>query len=138
MLKAAIAQVLSMAAQPHDLPCCTMEVANRVWSGRVRVLEETNNEATERKQSKARDARAAEAGAAGAAARAGKIGVTQREGERERWMDGGSEISRTSARSHSALQLPGCSRPEDGEVLYLERSLLHNTWTDAQQPRGEG
>lgn len=53
-------------------------------------------------------------------------------------MDGGSEISRTSARSHSALQLPGCSRPEDGEVLYLERSLLHNTWTDAQQPRGEG
>jgi len=29
--------------------CCTMEVANRVWSGRVRVLEETNNEATERK-----------------------------------------------------------------------------------------
>lgn len=46
----------------------------------VRVLEEANNEATERKQSKARDARAA--GAGGAAARAGK--VTQREGERER------------------------------------------------------
>jgi hypothetical protein len=84
MLKAPIAQVLSMAAQPHDLPCCTMEVANRVWSGRVRVLEETNNEATERKQSKARDARAAGAGAAGAAARAGKVGVTQRERERER------------------------------------------------------
>jgi hypothetical protein len=65
-----------------------MEVANRVWSGRVRVLEETNNEATERKQSKARDARAA--GAAGAAARAGKVGVTQREGEREisGWMEG--------------------------------------------------
>lgn len=55
-----------------------------MWSGRVRVLEETNNEATERKQSKARDARAAgAAGAAGAAARAGKVGVTQREGERE-------------------------------------------------------
>lgn len=91
MLKAPIAQVLSMAAQPHDLPCCTMEVANRVWSGRVRVLEETKNEATERKQSKARDARAAgAAGAAGAAARAGKVGVTQRERERERggWMEG--------------------------------------------------
>lgn len=29
-----------------------MEVANRVWSGRVRVLEETNNEAMERKQSR--------------------------------------------------------------------------------------
>ena len=81
MLKAPIAQALSTAAQPH---VCTMEVANGVWSGRVRVLE-TSNEATERKWSKARDARAA-----GAAARVGRVRVTQceREGERERggWM----------------------------------------------------
>lgn len=83
MLKAHIPQALSTAAQPH---VCTMEVANGVWSRRVIVLEETNNEATERKRSKARDARAAEA-----AARVGRVRVTQCEREREREVDGWRE-----------------------------------------------
>ena len=120
MLKAPIAQALSTAAQPH---VCTMEVANGVWSGRVRVLE-TSNEATERKWSKARDARAA-----GAAARVGRVRVTQceREGERERWMDG-SEISRTPSRGHNAC---GCRVAQDLKTVRFfawERSLLHNTF----------
>jgi hypothetical protein len=62
-----------------------MEVANRVWSGRVRVLEETNNEATERKQSKARDARAA---GAGRSSSKGRKSWSHTARERERWMEG--------------------------------------------------
>ena len=62
--------------------------ANGVWSGRARVLEETNNETTKRKRSKVRDARAA-----GAASRVGRVGVSQCEVKRGRegWMDGWRE-----------------------------------------------